>query len=196
MGEHNPNEEPEAAHLRDVLRGILHLMEEDDYRDPHAQISTRKYHPEIYRRIKKALDRPRTNGAALDAAERTIGDLQDELVTLRFRMAKASHVVKALNDIAEICESEKWDDPQDVVRDVERLKVELTRSSQMDAGRRRHREKKDRSMILRMAGNIAAGIYVDTGRNVEDMVNTDVVAEVALILAQALVDQYDNKPSP
>ena len=71
--------EPEAAHLRNVLRRIVSILDSD-------LISIEASLDQIRGAATTALDRPSTNGAVIDSLTRLNGDLQSEVERLRERI--------------------------------------------------------------------------------------------------------------
>jgi hypothetical protein len=68
--------EPEASHLRNVLRRIKQMADNDD----GAVLRT------IVGICKDALKRPRTNGPVIDQLTKENGDLQSEVLELQARI--------------------------------------------------------------------------------------------------------------
>lgn len=77
----NADTEPEAAHLRNVLRRVVSIgnatMPPD--RVPHVL-------RDIVEICQHALKRPRTNGAVIDRLVQENGDLQSEILDLQARI--------------------------------------------------------------------------------------------------------------
>jgi len=71
----NPDTEPEAAHLRNVLR---RLRVAGEHSIP----------PELLLVIDNALARPRTNGAVIDQLTQANGDLQSEILDLQGQLRR------------------------------------------------------------------------------------------------------------
>ncbi|NIO41778.1 MAG: hypothetical protein GTO41_17345 [Burkholderiales bacterium] len=92
----NVDTEPEAAHLRNVLRRIVVLL---DQGPGPADVKS------IAEICLAALARPRTNGAVIDKLTKENGDLQSEVIELRARIAqwRAQHL--AMPPSSEISES-------------------------------------------------------------------------------------------
>lgn len=72
-------EEPEAAHLRGVLRQVIGILDRASRTDSHA-ISIDKAKQRLYEVCAAALARPWTNGAAIDELTAKISVLETKLV--------------------------------------------------------------------------------------------------------------------
>jgi hypothetical protein len=83
----NAETEPEASHLRNVLRQVIVLVDTGRSRTPTevpfplADALTR-----IEQACRAALARPRTNGHVIDELMRVNGNLQSEIVELQLRI--------------------------------------------------------------------------------------------------------------
>ncbi len=76
----NVSTEPEAAHLRNVLRRIQQIGSNDSYDVLVTIVGI----------CRDALKRPRTNGGVIDQLVKENGDLQSEIVDLQARARMAS----------------------------------------------------------------------------------------------------------
>lgn len=72
--------EPEAAHLRNVIRQVLSIIEAD------SRQLTDKTLTRLHRVAREALRRERTNGTVIDALVEENGRLKEEVFDLRQRL--------------------------------------------------------------------------------------------------------------
>jgi hypothetical protein len=78
----DPETEPEAAHLRNVLRQIGVIAESD------RRCLVDRTLVKIREVAREALARPATNGAVIDCLVRENGDLQSEILELKDRIRR------------------------------------------------------------------------------------------------------------
>lgn len=80
----DPATEPEAAHLRNVLRRLRAVIERGA--PTLADSDADAHDARVIGIIDEALARPRTNGVVIDALTKANGDLQTERLDLRARV--------------------------------------------------------------------------------------------------------------
>lgn len=78
----NPETEPEAAHLRNVLRQIQIILDTERSGDLERVVAIGR----VRHVVQEALLRPRTNGAVIDALTKENGDLQSQILDLQGRL--------------------------------------------------------------------------------------------------------------
>jgi hypothetical protein len=76
----NPETEPEASHLRNVLRQIGVILGDD------RRLLVDRTLMKIAPLVRDALERPATNGAVIDALVKENGDLQSKILDMQDRL--------------------------------------------------------------------------------------------------------------
>jgi hypothetical protein len=74
--------EPEAAHLRNVLRQIVVILDTERSGDLERVVALAR----VRDVVQLALERPMTNGAVIDALAKENGDLQSQILDLQQRI--------------------------------------------------------------------------------------------------------------